>query len=30
MSYLGNSPELNTYTVGVEKFSGSGVGRAHV
>ena len=24
MSYLGNSPELNTYTVGVEKFNGSG------
>ena len=24
MSYLGNSPELNTFTVGVEKFSGSG------
>ena len=24
MSYLGNSPELNTFTVGVEKFNGSG------
>jgi hypothetical protein len=24
MSYLGNSPELNAFTVGVEKFNGSG------
>ena len=24
MSYLGNSPELNTFAVGVEKFSGTG------
>jgi len=24
MSYLGNSPELNTFTIGVEKFNGSG------
>ena len=24
MSYLGNSPELNTFTVGVEKFNGTG------
>jgi hypothetical protein len=24
MSYLGNSPELNTYAVGVEKFNGTG------
>ena len=24
MSYLGNSPELNTFVVGVEKFNGSG------
>ena len=24
MSYLGNSPELNTFAVGVEKFNGSG------
>ena len=24
MSYLGNLPELNTFTVGVEKFNGSG------
>jgi len=24
MSYLGNSPELNTFTLGVEKFNGSG------